>query len=155
MADISVLPGTLLSLPRSVKKEKFGKKHLDTINGEFEFKNVDFSYGDNQVLKNMSFKVNANETVAFVGKSGSGKTTIFNLMCKFYDINKGTITIDNINIDELDKDSIRGNITIISQNPYIFHMSIKYNLKLVKDNLTNEEMVEACKTAWPRPRCSS
>ena len=128
-------------------KEKFGKKHLDKINGDFEFKNVDFSYGSNEVLKNISFKVNANETVGFVGKSGSGKTTIFNLICKFYDINSGTISIDGIDINELDKDTIRGNITIISQNPYIFNMSIKDNLKLVKDDLTDEEMEEACKMA--------
>ena len=64
-----------------------------------------------------------------------------------YDINSGDITIDGISIKELDKDSIRGNITIISQNPYIFNMSIKENLRLVKENLTDEEMVEACKTA--------
>ena len=128
-------------------KEKFGKVHLDKINGNFEFENVNFSYGDNKVLKNLSFKVNANETVGFVGKSGSGKTTIFNLICKFYDINNGIIKIDGIDIKELDKDTIRGNITIISQNPYIFNMSIKDNLKLVKDDLTDDEMKEACKLA--------
>lgn len=129
------------------KKEKFGKKHLDKINGNFEFENVEFAYGSNEVLKNISFKVNANETVAFVGKSGSGKTTIFNLICKFYDVNKGSIKIDGFNINELDKDTIRGNITIISQNPYIFNMSIKDNLRLVKDNLTEEEMKNACEMA--------
>ena len=64
-----------------------------------------------------------------------------------YDINKGEITIDGININELDKDSIRGNITIISQNPYIFNMSIKDNLRLVKSNVTNKEIKEACKIA--------
>ena len=98
-------------------------------------------------IKNLSFKINANETVAFVGKSGAGKTTIFNLLCKMYDINSGEITIDGININELDKDSIRGNITIISQNPYIFNMSIKDNLRLVKSNVTNKEIKEACKIA--------
>ena len=128
-------------------KEKFGKKHLDKINGDFEFENVDFAYGSNEVLKNISFKVNANETVAFVGKSGSGKTTIFNLICKFYDVDKGSIKIDGFDINELDKDTIRGNITIISQNPYIFNMSIKDNLRLVKDDLTEEEMHKACKMA--------
>lgn len=129
------------------KKEKFGDIHLDKVNGDFEFKDVTFSYSSKKVLNKINFRINANETVAFVGKSGAGKTTIFNLLCKMYDINSGTITIDGIDIRKLDKDSIRGNITIISQNPYIFNMSIKDNLRLVKSNLTNKEMKEACKLA--------
>ena len=129
-------------------KEKFGKKQLKKIHGDFEFKNVCFGYKPEQLtIKNMSFKIKANSTVAFVGKSGAGKSTVFSLLCKMYDINSGDITIDGISIKELDKDSIRGNITIISQNPYIFNMSIKENLRLVKENLTDEEMIEACKTA--------
>lgn len=128
-------------------KEHFGNKHLDKLNGDFEFKNVSFNYDDKKILNNLSFKINANETVAFVGKSGAGKTTIFNLLCKMYNVNSGSITIDGININELDKDSIRGNITIISQDPYIFNMSIRDNLKLVKSDLTNKEMKEACKIA--------
>lgn len=129
------------------KKEEFGSIHLKKVNGDFEFKNVSFAYDKNKVLKNLNFKINANETVAFVGKTGAGKTTIFSLLCKMYDNYEGEITIDNIDIKKLDKDSIRGNITIISQNPYIFHMSIKENLKLVKGNLTKKEMIEACKAA--------
>lgn len=129
-------------------KEKFGKKQLKKIHGDFEFKNVCFGYKPEQLtIKNMNFKIKANSTVAFVGKSGTGKSTVFSLLCKMYDINSGDITIDGISIKELDKDSIRGNITIISQNPYIFNMSIKENLRLVKENLTDEEMIEACKTA--------
>ena len=129
-------------------KEKFGTKHLDVVNGDFEFKNVSFKYKRGKsVLKDISFKVNANETVAFVGKSGAGKSTIFSLLCKMYDINKGKITIDGVNIKYLDKDSIRGNITIISQNPYIFNLSIRDNLRLVKENLSEEDMIEACKLA--------
>lgn len=128
-------------------KETFGTKHLDSINGDFEFKNVSFSYKRKKVLKDLSFKVNANETVAFVGKSGAGKTTIFSLLCKMYDNYKGEITIDGNDIKTLDKDSIRGNITIVSQDPYIFNMSIKDNLKLVCENLTNKQMKEACKMA--------
>lgn len=128
-------------------KEKFGNVHLNKVDGNFEFKDVSFGYNEKKILKNLSFKINANETVAFVGKSGEGKTTIFNLLCKMYDVDKGTITIDGIDIKELDKDSIRGNITIISQNPYIFNMSIKENLKLVKSDLTDKEMKEVCKVA--------
>lgn len=129
-------------------KEKFGKKHIDKVNGDFEFKNVTFTYANgHKVIDNMNFKIKANSTVAFVGKSGSGKTTVFNLLCKMYNIDSGKITIDGIDIRELDKDSIRGNITIISQNPYIFNLSIRDNLRLVKENITDEEMIEACKTA--------
>lgn len=129
------------------KKEKFGTKHLDRVKGDFEFKDVTFSYGNKKVLDKLSFKVAANSTVAFVGKSGAGKTTIFNLLCKMYDVNSGCITIDSVNINELDKETIRGNITIISQNPYIFNMSIRDNLKLVKSDLTDKEMETAIEMA--------
>ena len=127
--------------------ETFGTKHIKKVKGKFEFKSVHFSYKRNEVLKGVSFTVNPDETVAFVGKTGSGKTTIFNLLCKMYEVDKGEILIDDVNINELDKDTIRGNITVISQSPYIFNMSIKENLKLVKPNLTNKEMKEALKTA--------
>ena len=129
------------------KKEQFGEKHLDKVEGHFTFEHVFFKYKEKEVLKDLTFGVKPNETVAFVGKSGAGKTTIFNLLCKMYDVNQGKITIDGITINELDKDSIRGNITIISQNPYIFNMSIRDNLKLVKNNLSDEEMYDACKIA--------
>ena len=129
------------------KKEQFGEKHLDKVEGHFTFEHVFFKYKEKEVLKNLTFEVKPNETVAFVGKSGAGKTTIFNLLCKMYDVNQGKITIDGVNISELDKNSIRGNITIISQNPYIFNMSIRDNLKLVKNNLSDEEMYNACKIA--------
>ncbi len=128
-------------------KEEFGNKHLENVEGNFEFKNVTFSYDKGKVLKNLSFKINTHETVAFVGKSGSGKTTIFNLLCKMYEINKGKIYIDGMDINDLDRESIRGNITIINQNPYIFNLSIKDNLRLVKEDLTSKEMKEACKIA--------
>ena len=132
---------------KKFKKEKFGKKHIDKIKGDFSFEHVCFSYDDNKVLDDLSFKVKANSTVAFVGKSGVGKSTIFSLLSKMYDIDSGKILIDGIDINLLDKDSIRGNITIISQNPYIFNMSIKDNLRLVKSDLTDEDMINACQVA--------
>lgn len=133
---------------KEFNKEQFGSKHLEKVNGDFEFKDVVFGYNkDRTVLNKLSFNVKANETVGFVGKSGSGKTTIFNLLCKMYDIDDGEIKIDGYNINTLDEESIRGSITIISQNPYIFNMSIRDNLKLVKDDLTDKEMIEACKIA--------
>ena len=129
-------------------KEHFGHKHIDNFKGELEFKDVTFGYNNkNNVLKDLSFKIKENETVAFVGKSGAGKTTIFSLLCKLYTINGGDILIDGYSINELDEDSIRDNITIISQNPYIFNMSIRDNMRLVKSDITEEEMKQAFKTA--------
>ncbi len=130
------------------KKERFGTKHINKIKGYIEFRNVNFSYDNNRkILKDISFKVNENEIVSFVGTSGAGKSTIFSLLAKMYNINSGSILIDGININELDEDSIRGNLSIITQDPYIFNMSIKENLTSVKENLTDEEIVKACKLA--------
>lgn len=129
------------------KKEKFGKQKLNQIHGNFEFKDVSFGYNESLVLKDFNLKIEAGKTYGLVGKSGSGKTTIFNLLCKLYDIKSGTILIDDKDINDLDEKSIRGNITIINQNPYIFNMSIKENLQLVKANVTDEEIMEACKLA--------
>ena len=130
------------------EKEKFGKKHIDNINCNFESENVSFEYNyNNKVLDNLNFKINSGDMVAFVGKSGAGKTTIFNLLCKMYSVKSGRILIDGQNINELDEDSIRGNITIISQNPYIFNLSIRDNFKLVKADLTEDDMKDACKIA--------
>ena len=133
---------------KTFTKETFGKKHIDKIVGNFEFKNVVFSYDNNNtVLDKLSFKVKENKTYGLVGKSGEGKTTIFNLLCKLYNVKSGSILIDGIDINELDEESIRGNITIISQNPYIFNLSIRDNMRLVKSNITDEEMEEACRLA--------
>ena len=133
---------------KTFNKEKFGDDKLDKIKGDFGFKDVSFSYTDGlKVLDNINFKVKANSTVGFVGSSGSGKTTIFSLLCKMYDVDSGEILIDNKNINDLDEDSIRGNITIIGQSPYVFNMSIIDNMKLVKENVSLEEIKEACKLA--------
>ena len=133
---------------RKYKKEVFGTKHLDNIIGNFEFKNVSFSYDNtNNVLNKFNLEIKENKTYGIVGKSGEGKTTMFNLLCKLYDNQEGKILLDGIDIKELDEESIRGNITIISQNPYIFNLSIKDNLKLVKSDITDEEIKEACSLA--------
>ena len=129
-------------------KEKFGNIKLKHINGDFEFKNVSFAYKkEKEILHNISFKVKANTTVAFVGKSGSGKSTIFSLLNKLYNVDDGKIFIDGYDINTLTKDSIRNNMSIITQNPYIFNLSIRDNLLLVKEKVTEKEMIKACKTA--------
>lgn len=146
--DFNLSANRVFQIIESDQKETFGTKHLNHINGDFEFQNVSFAYEENEpVLQDINFKIKANETVSFVGKSGSGKSTIFNLLCKLYEPNSGTITIDGHDIKTLDKDSIRGNISIINQSPYIFNMSIRENLTIVKEGLTEEEMIEACKLA--------
>lgn len=129
------------------KKEQFGNKELNDIEGNFEFRDVSFGYNDNLVLDKLNLKIESGKTYGLVGKSGSGKTTIFNLLCKLYNINSGNILIDGIDIEKLSEQAIRGNITIINQNPYIFNMSIKDNLKLVKKDVTDEEIYNACKLA--------
>jgi ABC-type multidrug transport system fused ATPase/permease subunit len=132
---------------KEFKKEQFGNDKINKIDGNFEFKNVKFGYGDNYVLKGLNLKIESGKTYGLVGKSGSGKTTIFNLLNKLYNVNEGSILIDGKNINDLNEESIRGNITIISQNPYIFNMSIKDNLKLVKSDVTEDEIINSCKLA--------
>ena len=130
------------------KKENFGTEHLNKVKGNFEFKDVYFGYNENKmVLKGVYFKVKHNQTISFVGKSGSGKSTIFSLLARLYPITKGQILIDGHDINELDQETIRGNISIITQNPYIFNMSIRENLTIVKNDLTENEMIKACKLA--------
>ena len=129
-------------------KEHFGSKKLKKFEGNIEFKDVYFGYEDNlPVLKGMNFKIKANETVGFVGPSGTGKTTIFNLISALERTEKGIITFDGVDINTLDKSSIRGNLSVISQNAYIFNMSIADNLKVVKQNVTEKEIKEACHLA--------
>ena len=129
-------------------KEVFGNKHISKIEGNIAFKNVFFGYEeDDMVLKNISFQIHPNETFSFVGKSGSGKSTIFNLISALYKHNAGEITFDGIPLNQLDKTSIRKNMSVISQNPYIFNMSIRENLTIIKEVLTEEEMIDACKMA--------
>lgn len=130
------------------KKEHFGNKHLKKLEGKIKFDNVSFSYDEKtKIINKMNFEISPNETIAFVGKSGAGKTTIFSLITKLYNINSGKILLDDININELDCDSIRSNMSIITQNSYIFNFSIKENLLLVKENATMTEIRNVCKMA--------
>ncbi|MBE7075350.1 MAG: ABC transporter ATP-binding protein [Clostridiales bacterium] len=131
--------------------EVFGDKYLNNCNGVIEFKNVDFSYieGDTktQVLNNLSFEIKPNTTVAFVGKSGSGKTTILNLLSKLTECQEGSINIDGNDIKTLSKDFLRENISMVNQFPYIFDNSIRNNLLMVKPDAKEEELIKACKDA--------
>lgn len=120
-------------------------KDID-IKGNVEFDNVSFSYLDGKnVLDNINFKINKNEKVALVGETGSGKSTIANLICRFYDINDGTINIDGTNIKDIKLKSLRSQITIMQQENYLFSMSIMDNLKYGKDELSDDDIIKACK----------
>ena len=129
------------------EKESFGNKVVDKLEGNIVFDKVNFSYKDNKVLNDLSFEIKPNKTYAITGSSGVGKTTIFNLISKMYDIDSGNILLDDYNINDLSRKSIRENITIISQNPYIFNLTIKENFKLIKENVSDKEIKEACKLA--------
>lgn len=116
------------------------------IKGQVEFRDVSFSYLEGKtVLDNVNFKVNKNEKIALVGETGSGKSTIANLICRFYDIDNGQINIDGTNIKDIKLKSLRRQITIMQQENYLFSMSIMENLKYGNENLTNEDVINACK----------
>ncbi len=154
--------------------ENFGEVEIKNVKGEIEFKNVSYSYNEyeqakdseennknkkekqkaerkivsvNKIFDNLSFKIEPNTTVAFVGKSGSGKSTILNLMSKMYEADAGEILIDGVNINNLTKESLRNTISLVNQFPYIFDMTIKENLLLAKKDATNAEIEKAIKDA--------
>lgn len=128
-------------------KEKFGNISKEYFDGNIQFKNVSFQYETTPVLKNLSFEIKPNSTIGIVGRSGAGKTTIFNLISKLYDVNDGEVLIDGENINNYQESTLRGNISVITQEPYIFNMSIKDNIKIVKPTITDEELIEKCKMA--------
>lgn len=127
------------------KLEHYGNKRVNELSGKIEFKNVYFKYEKDSVLKGVSFNIEPKDTVAIVGKSGSGKTTIVNLISKIYEVDKGSILLDGNNINDLDKYSIRNNISVISQKPYLFNMTIKENLLLVSPNASQKQIENVCK----------
>ena len=119
---------------------------LDHVEGNIEFRNVWFAYvGEQWVLKDVSFKVNAKETVAFVGSTGSGKTTILSLICRNYDIQKGEILIDGINIRRIKISSLRRHFGQMLQDVFLFSGTIRSNIVLRDESMTDEQVLEACK----------
>lgn len=130
------------------KKETFGEVELENIKGDIKFENVSFGYESNEILfKNINFDINAGQTVAIVGKSGQGKSTILSLIDKLYKVDEGKITIDGVNVNDLTENSLRNNVSIVMQIPYIFNTTIMDNLKLVKEDATEEEIYDACRKA--------
>lgn len=131
-------------------KDVFGKKHLSHIKGDIKFDNITFSYDDsdkNKVLDKFNLNIKHKTTVALIGHSGSGKSTILNLLTKSYLPENGIITIDNVDIKDLDEATFKDAISIVSQSPYIFNMSIKDNLLLVNPDANSDEIDKVCKQA--------
>lgn len=135
---------------RLYKDEQFGKKSLANNSGVIEFKNVKFKYSEDEdyTLNGLSLKVEPNKKIAIVGKSGNGKSTIFNLLLRYFDSTTGEILIDGINIKDLTEKSLRENISIIRQAPFLFNLTILENFKLVKPNVTLKEVRKYCKEAY-------
>lgn len=117
-------------------------EEIDHFRGEIEFRNVWFAYNDEDwVLRNISFKINKGESVAIVGATGAGKTSIINLLTRFYDIQKGEILLDGVNIKELDKNTLRQRIGVVLQDVFIFTGNIRDNIRLNKD-ISDEKVIE-------------
>lgn len=121
----------------------YGNIYNDNIDGIVEFDNVRFGYDKNEIIKGISFKINSNSLTAIVGPSGTGKTSIINLLLRLYKPNSGKILIDGVDIYEYSKDVYKSNVSVVNQKPFIFNMSIRKNLDFVDKNINNQ--IEACK----------
>lgn len=125
-------------------KEKNGSKKADILRGDIAFKNVDFSYDNtNFVLKNVNFELKRGQTLAIVGSTGSGKTTITSVLSRFYEIQKGSITIDGVDIREYDLNSLRSKVAVVLQDVFLFSGSVFENITL-RDPSVSLEKVKAC-----------
>lgn len=127
-------------------EDKSGDKTMDDLKGVIKFENVNFSYTDDkQVLYDFNLEVKAGHKVALVGSTGSGKTTVVNLLMRFYDVDSGRILIDDVNIKDIDCDNLRKNTAIVLQDTVLFADSVKNNLKYSNSEATDEQMYEAAR----------
>ena len=128
---------------------KYGNVNLDKVKGIIEFKNVSFSYPkEDTTLKNFNLVIEPHKKVAIVGSSGQGKSTLFNLITRIFDVNEGSIFIDNINILDLTEESLRKHISIIRQEPFIFNRTIKENFEIIDNNITLDKIRKYTKMAY-------
>lgn len=128
------------------EKDKTGKLDKNKVSGKIEFKNVLFGYDDNKtIIKNFNVTVNPGEKVAIVGPTGAGKTTLVNLLMKFYEIKSGDILIDDVSIHNLTRKNIHDLFIMVLQDTWLFNGTIKENLKFNSKNVTEEEIINSCK----------
>ena len=125
------------------QKIDYGDYKNDLIKGEVEFKNVSFAHRDRKILDNVSFKIKPRSLTMIVGQSGMGKSSILNLILRLYKIDEGEILIDGVNIYDYTKDVHSTNVSVVTQKPFVFNMSIRKNLDFVDTNILNQ--IEACR----------
>lgn len=130
--------------------EKFGNVELDDCKGIIKLSGVKFKYSDDEelTLKGLDMEILPNKKIAVVGRSGNGKSTIFNLLLRYFDASDGVITLDGIDIRDLTENGLRRNISVIRQAPFLFNLSIFDNFKLAKDDVTLEEIRDVCRKAY-------
>ena len=130
---------------KELEEENVTEK-LDRVKGEVEFKDVRFGYNpDKIIIKDFSVKVNPGEKIAIVGPTGAGKTTIVNLLMRFYEINDGQILVDGIDTKKLSRDNLRDQFCMVLQDSWIFEASVRENITFGEENITDEELIDVCK----------
>ena len=135
----------MLEAPNLEDESKKNKK-LEEVKGDVEFKNVQFGYHkDNLIIKNFSIELKRGQKVAIVGPTGAGKTTIVNLLMRFYEVTSGDILIDGVSIQEMKREEVHNLFDMILQDTWLFHGSVRENLVYNKENVTNETLDMACK----------
>lgn len=138
----------ILDLPRSRNTESGASANPDRIEGEVRFENVSFSYSkDKPLIRDLSFAAKPGHTVAIVGPTGAGKTTLINLLLRFYEIREGRICIDGTDISEMNKDTLRSMFGLVLQDTWLFEGTVRENLLFGKPDASEEEMIEAAKAA--------
>ena len=129
-------------------KENQDAYHMHMVMGRLEFKDVSFGYDRfNPVIKDVSLKIEPGEMIGIVGKAGSGKTTLINLLCRFYDVDKGSISIDGRDVRDMHKDDVRRNIGLVLQEPFLFRGSIRENIAYGRPESTIDDVMRAAKAA--------
>ena len=153
MQNFSILQTSIISAGRVftlIDNEEYEPEQKDSDHkisrGDIEFKNVSFSYdGKRDVLKNISFSVKNEESIAFVGATGSGKSSIMNLFLRFYDYDRGEILIDGVNIKDYSSKELRNSVGLVLQDPFLYHGTVESNIKMYNESLTREDVIEAAK----------
>ena len=153
MQNFSILQTSIISAGRVftlIDNEEYEPEQKESdykiLRGDIEFKNVSFSYdGKRDVLKNISFSVKNGESIAFVGATGSGKSSIMNLFLRFYDYDRGDILIDGVNIKDYSSKELRNSVGLVLQEPFLYHGTVESNIKMYNESLTREDVIEAAK----------